>query len=35
MGASVVNNILALADTLGVKEGSNVDADRKTAIPFG
>lgn len=35
MGASVATNILALADTLGVKEGSHVDADRKTAIPSG
>lgn len=29
MGASVVNNVLALADTLGVKDGKHVDTDRK------
>lgn len=29
MGASLMMNVLALADTVGVKKGSYVDADRK------
>ena len=29
MGASLMTNVLALADTVGVKKGSYVDADRE------